>query len=279
MPRPPATAVPATRPPAAVPATRPLAAAVFTAALAACATGLAALPAAASTGPAAAAPAGSAPSEVLYGFAWADGPSTLRITPAKATPVKQHGIVRYKLTPVPGAKERRIGYAGADFRRITAACDLKETEGVVKLDKKGLGKTRCKEDDLSFVLSLGPAPVRISTGAVPRVHEFIALPTAARTAFGTVKRVNDTTVVFAKGRSRVTLHYTFLDFHRATRRCGDSWLANHVNADRDGLGTKACDTRSFARAVKGARYPVLTKVEYDPVSRQLIQAWEVFGDA
>nr|BFE84480.1 hypothetical protein GCM10020093_070810 [Planobispora longispora] len=241
------------RPFTAVPSTRPLAAAMFTAALAA-STGLAAVPAAASTGPAAA-PAGSAPSEALYGFAWADGPSTLRITPAKATPVKQHGIVRYKLTPIPGAKERRIGYAGADFRRITAACDLKETEGVVKLDKKGLGKTRCGEDDLSFVLSLGPAPVRISTGAVPRVHEFIALPTRAKTAFGTVKRVNDTTVVFAKGRSRTTLHYTLLDFRRATKRCGDSWLANHVNADRDGLGTKACGTRSFTKAVKGPGTP------------------------
>ncbi|MBG0826686.1 hypothetical protein HS041_02715 [Planomonospora sp. ID67723] len=245
---------------------RPLTTAALTAALALCAAG----PAVASA---------AAPS-VLYGFAWADGTGTLRITPAKATLVKQYGVLRYTLKPVPGAKERRIDYSGAEFRRITAECDLKETEGVVKLDRKGLGRTRCQAADLAAALGNGPVPIRISLlGQEKRIHEFLATPTASKTAYGTVKRVDGTTVVFAKGRTSVKLGYTLLDFKRVTRKCGDAWLAGHVNADRDGLGTKACTTSAFTEALKGAEYPVLAKVEYDPVRGQLLQVWEVFGDA
>ncbi|GAA3442893.1 hypothetical protein [Planomonospora venezuelensis] len=248
---------------------RPLTAAALTAALALCAAGPAAAPAAASSGP-----------SVLYGFAWADGTGALRITPAKATPVKRHGVLRYTLKPLPGAGERRIDYSGAEFRRITAECDLKETEGVVKLDKKGLGRTRCQAADLTAALGHGPVPVRISIlGEEKRIHEFLANPTASKKAYGTVKRVNGTTVVFTKGKTSVKLGYTLLDFRRVTGKCGDSWLADHVNAARNGLGTKACGTSSFTRALKGAEYPVLARVEYDPVRGQLLQVWEVFGDA
>ncbi|MEV0593133.1 hypothetical protein [Nonomuraea cavernae] len=216
---------------------------------------------------------------VLYGYAWADGGNALRITPAKATMVKEYGIRRYRLTPIPGAKERRIVHSGAGFRRITAACDLKETEGVVRLDREGLGTTRCDATDLAFVLKLGPAPVRISLGATTEVREFLATPRKPRAAYGTIKRVNDTTVIFTKGRTSVRFHYTFADFHRVTRKCGDRWLADHTHADRDGLGTRACGTASFTRALKRAEYPVLAKVAYDQVSRQLLEVWEVFGDA
>ncbi|WP_433257809.1 hypothetical protein ACQPYK_21575 [Streptosporangium sp. CA-135522] len=237
------------------------------AALAVCATGLAATPAIAST------------SEVFYGFAWADGADTLRITPMKATLVKGRGVPRYKLTSVAGAGERRLNYAGVDFRRTTAECGLKENEGVVKLDGKGLGTTRCRAGDLTFALGLGPVPVRVSLGTTKRIHELLATPSDAKTAYGTIKRHNDTTVVFAKDGRSVKLGYTALLFSRVTGKCGDAWLADHVNAGRDGLGTKGCTTPAFTKVVKGAEHPVLAKVDYNPRSGQLLQVWEVFGDA
>ncbi|GAA4232436.1 hypothetical protein FHR32_002140 [Streptosporangium album] len=238
-----------------------------TAALAVGVTGLATTPAVAST------------SEVFYGFAWADGADTLRITPAEATLVKGGGVLRYKLTPVPGAKERRLNYSGVDFRRITAECGLKETEGVVKLDGKGLGRTRCQDRDLTFALRLDPVPIRVSLGTTKRIHEILATPSDSKTAYGTIKRQNDTTVVFTKGGRSVKLGYTDLVFNRVTGKCGDAWLSGHVNARRDGLGTKVCTTPAFTKVMKGVRHPVLAKVDYNPRTGQLLQVWEVFGDA
>ncbi|MCG5220003.1 hypothetical protein [Streptosporangium sp. KLBMP 9127] len=223
--------------------------------------------------------AASTPPPVLYGFAWADGAGTLRITPAKAKLVKQYGVLRHRLTPIPGAKERRIGYRGADFRRVTAECDLKETEGVVKVDKKGLGTTRCADGDLTFALRLDPVPVRVSLGATTRIHELLADQGDPTTALGTIKRVTDTTLLFTRNGKTTKLGYTALSFSRVTRKCGDRWLSNHVNAGRDGLGTKDCRTADFTKALKRLKYPVLAKVDHLPLSGNLIQVWEVFGDA
>lgn len=236
------------------------------AALAVCAAGLTATPTAAT-------------SEVLYGFAWADGTNTVRITPAKATLLKEHGTLRYKLTPIFGAKERRLNYSGADFRRVTTGCTLKEAEGVARLDGKGLGKTRCQAKDLAFVLKFGPVPIRVSLGATKRIHEFLPAASQPKTAYGTIKRHNDTTIVFTSHGRSVKLGYTQVAFSRTTRKCSDAWLANHVNAGRDGLGTRACTTADFTKVLKGARYPVLAKVDYNPSSGQAFQVWEVFGDA
>ncbi|GLW10756.1 hypothetical protein Misp01_58840 [Microtetraspora sp. NBRC 13810] len=239
------------------------------------ATALAVLCAAAVT----ATPAAAARTEVLYGYAWADGPGALRITPAKAT-LSRAGVRRHTLRVIPGAKERRIRYTGAEFRRITAACGLKETEGVVRLDSKGLGTTRCTSGDLAFVLGLGPAPVRIALDGRTRIQEFLAAPSGSRTGLGTIRRLNDRAVLFTKGGTTVKLGYTFdLSFSRVTRSCRDGWLANHVNAGQNGLGRKGCGTADFTKALKGVRYPVLAKVDYTPLSGRLNQVWEVFGDA
>ncbi|MEV5409768.1 hypothetical protein AB0K60_13135 [Thermopolyspora sp. NPDC052614] len=232
-------------------------------------------PAVADTAATTTAAATSTAAKVVYGFAWADGPHTLRITPLKPRLVKAGGVLTYRLSPIKGAKEQRIDYSGADFRRVTSACDLKETEGVVKLDGKGLGRTRCKDSDLAFVLGLGPAPVRISMGPKVLVQEFLAPTHKQRTTLGTVKRVNDGTVEFRTGGKSVKLGYTFLSFHRVTRRCGDRWLANRVNVSRAGLGTKTCDQASFTRALKTAGKPVRVKVYYDALRGDLTEAWEV----
>jgi hypothetical protein len=233
--------------------------------------GAASIAAPAITGTAAA----SAKPTVVYGFAWADGPGTLRITPHRPRLVKLEGTPTYRLSPIKGAKELRVGYTGADFRRVTAECGLKETEGVVRLDGNGLGRTPCTDSDLTFALGLNPVPVRISLGPKVLVQEFLVSPAENETAYGTVRRVNDTTVLFRTGRKTVKLGYTLLTFERVTKRCGDPWLANRVNASRTGLGTKTCDQRSFAKALRTAGRPVRVKAYYDPLSGRLDQVWEV----
>ncbi|ETK35347.1 hypothetical protein [Microbispora sp. ATCC PTA-5024] len=244
--------------------------------------GLAALTGAASiASPAGAATAGTtagttaATAKVLYGFAWADGPHTLRITPLAPHLVKSGHVPTYTFSPIPGAKERRVDYSGADFRRVTSACDLKETEGVVKVDGKGLGRTRCTASELAFVLQLGPAPVRISLGSKVLVQEVLAPATKTKTATGTIKRVNDHAVTFSQGGKTVKLGYTSLSFNRVTKRCDDRWLANRAHVSHSGLGTKACDETSFTKALKSAAKPVRAKVYYDSLRGSLMEAWEV----
>lgn len=229
---------------------------------------------AATAGAGTSAEAASAKPKVVYGYAWADGPHTLRITPLKAKLDKSGGTLTYKLKPIKGAKELRVDYAGADFRRVTSECGLKETEGVVKVDKEGLGRTRCTDDDLDFVLELNPAPVRITLGRKVLIQEFVAPGSKTRTAFGTVKRVSDNAVEFRTGGKSVKLGYTLLGFNRVTKRCGDRWLANRANVSRSGLGTKECDQRHFTKALKTAGKPVRVKAYYDSLSGRLIDVWE-----
>lgn len=217
--------------------------------------------------------------KTVYGYAWADGKGVLRITPVKATLVKKQGILRHTLKAIPGAKELRLDYSRADFRRLTLACDLKETEGRLALDAKGLGKTRCKPADLAFTLQLQPNPVRVvysGTKAV-KVNEFLPAAYYTKTAKGTIKRVDDDTIVF-KG---IQLSYNWqLTFNRVTAKCQDGWLTGKpVNADDDGLGTKGCSNKDFTRVLKPVKYPVLSVVHYNPFSNQLLSVWEVFGDA
>ncbi|MFC4535415.1 hypothetical protein [Sphaerisporangium dianthi] len=211
----------------------------------------------------------------VYGFAWADGKGALRVIPVRATLHRKSGPPRYTFTAVPGAKERRVDYSRASFRRVTSACDLKETEGVVKVDAKGLGATRCKPADLAFALSLGPTPVKISLGAAKRVYEVLAMPGSARTAYGTIKRVNDTTVMFTRGGKSIKLGYTGLSFGRTTRSCGAAWSAGRSNADKRGLGRKVCSTADFTKALKSAKRPVAAKIDYTPLSGRLDQVWEI----
>ncbi len=227
------------------------------------------------TGAASAAAAGS----VAYGFAWADGKGVLRVTPARATLVKEHGILRHKLKAVTGAKEVRLAYGKAAYRRVTVACDLVETEGHVALDAKGLGRTECAAADLAFTLQRGPAPVKVEyTGKTAvRVSEFLTDWGGSKTAFGTIKRINDTTVSF-KG---IKLGYTHaVGFNRVTASCASGWLSGKpVNADRDGLGKKHCDAAEFTKVLKAQQHPVLVKADYNPLSGELQEVWEVFGDA
>ncbi|MFE3448439.1 hypothetical protein ACFXJ8_05840 [Nonomuraea sp. NPDC059194] len=237
------------------------------------------------TGAASAATAGSVASDsvasgsMAYGFAWADGKGVLRITPARASLVKEHGILRYKLKAVAGAKEIRLDYTKAAYRRITVACDLVETEGHVALDGKGLGRTKCGPADLAFTLQRGPAPVRVdySGKQAVTVSEFLTDWGEAKTAYGTIKRINDTTVSF-KG---IKLGYTHaVGFNRVTASCSSGWLSGRpVNADHDGLGTKHCAAAHLTKVLKAQQHPVLVKADYNPLSGELQEVWEVFGDA
>jgi hypothetical protein len=212
---------------------------------------------------------------VIYGFAWADGTGTLRITPAKATLDRREGPPRYTFRPIPGAQERQIDYSRVDFRRITSECGLKETEGVVKLDAQGLGTTRCKPSDLDFALSLGPTPVKISLDTTESIREVLAAPGDSKTDSGTIQRVNDTTVLFTKGKTSIKLGYTDLLFSRITGSCGAAWSADHVNAGKNGLGDKICTGADFTTALKSLQHPVSAKLDYIPLSGQLNEVWEV----
>ncbi len=222
--------------------------------------------------------AASAKTQTIYGYAWADGSNHLRITPAKAKLVTSSGIRRYKLTSVAGAKERRIFTDGVRYRRITTACDLKETEGRIRQDKKGLGTTDCDALDLKFVLSLGPQPVKITiTPSLTTVAEFLATPTNPVTAYGSMKSLDSRTVVFYRpGKKAIKLRYTGLGFNRVTKSCNDGWTANVPNEEA-GIGTKPCNAAAFRKAIKNTG-PVKVKAYYQPVSGHLWEVWEALGD-
>ncbi|MFC4122237.1 hypothetical protein [Nonomuraea zeae] len=241
----------------------------------------------AASGLAIAAPALTAPVEaarVVYGYAWADGTGHLRIVPKSPAKVTRQRHVLYKLAALSGAKEVRLGYTGAAYRRVTVACALKETEGQVATDADGLGRTPCKASDLTDSLGRGAVPARIEyqDGQAVKVSELlIADWPDPRSARGTIKRINDTTVLFATGGKKIKLGYTYsTSFHRTTARCRDGWLAGEpVNADRNGLGTKHCVSTDLSRALRTTRYPVLVKVDYTPGMDALNEVWEVYGDA
>lgn len=217
-----------------------------------------------------------------YGYAWADGQGHLRLVPQKATRVK--GTKFHRLASAAGVKELRLGYAKAAYGRVTTACDLKETEGRVALDGNGLGRTRCTPSDLTATLAQGPVPVRVEYrgGTATRINEILLDEwPEPRTATGTIKRVNDTTVLFASGGKTVKLGSTYMtSFLRTTARCGDGWLAGRpVNAGKNGLGKKACTWKDLTKALKTVKHPVLVKIDYTPGSGALNQVWEVYGDA
>ncbi|MEV1167184.1 hypothetical protein [Nonomuraea sp. NPDC049784] len=229
-------------------------------------------------------PASAQAGKVVYGYAWADGNGHLRIVPKSATFVRKDGFLGYRLKTVTGAKEVRLDYTHASYGRVTVACDLKETEGQVALDAKGLGRTACEPGDLDAALRRGPVPLRVEyqgSGAV-KINEFLVTEwPGSRTARGTIKRVNDTTVLFASGGKQVKLGYTYAtSFHRTTARCRDAWLAGEpVNADKHGLGKKSCTSADLTKALKAAKHPVLVTIDYTPGVGGVNEVWEVFGDA
>jgi hypothetical protein len=212
----------------------------------------------------------------VFGYAWADGKGALRVTPVSARLVRSQGVPRHELKALPGAKELRLTYGGADFRRLTTGCGLKETEGQVALDSAGLGTTRCKPADLAFTLGLGPNPVRIDHqgGRAVRVSEFMPAKWYTRTERGVLQRVGPDTVRLGSTR----LGYTWgLTFNRVTAKCTDGWLTGEpVNADEGGLGTKACSARDFTKVFTGSK---LAEVHYNPYSGELFSVWEIYGDA
>ncbi|MEU4233425.1 hypothetical protein AB0F17_54850 [Nonomuraea sp. NPDC026600] len=227
-------------------------------------------------------PAGAAEAtatKAVYGWAWSTGVTGIRITPMAATYRKP----LHTFKAVPGAKELRLDYAKAAFRRVTVACDLKETEGKVALDRAGLGTTVCEPRDLTADLASGPSAVRVEyrgTKAV-KISEVLAHGPEPRTTRGTVKRIDDTTVLFTGAGRTLKLGYTnLMTFGRTTRRCGDGWLAGKpVNADKHGLGKKPCQASDFAQALKSVGHPVLVQVDYVPQVNELSGVREVFGDA
>jgi len=214
--------------------------------------------------------------KVVYGIAWADGPRTLRITPLRAEPVRLPGRTVFRLHPLDGARELRFRYTGADYRRVTARCDLKENEGVTFLDRNGLGRTRCKDRHLAFMLAQGPLPVRITVGRGRLlVQEFLAAGTQRRLEYGTLTRLNDNTVWFRTPGKTYKLGYSpHLGFSRVTRHCGDRWLANRVNSSPAGLGTKPCTKVYFNRALPTGK-PVPVRIDYRPLWHSLDHVWEI----
>jgi hypothetical protein len=226
----------------------------------------------------------AAATKVVYGYAWADGQDHLRIVPKSATFVKQKGFRGYRLKAIPGAKELRLDYSGAAYRRVTVACDLKETEGRVALDAKGLGRTACEPGHLADALERGVAPLRIEYrgGKAVKVNEFLVgnWPNS-RTARGTIKRINDTTVLFETGGKKIKLGYSYTTyFYRVTKRCLDGWLAGRpVNADRNGLGKKACSAGDLTKALTSVKHPVPAQLHYSAEVGGIDEVWEVYGDA
>lgn len=229
--------------------------------------------------------AATAPSGVVYGWAWSDGQGRLRVVPKAESFVKQpSGFVGYQLKEIPGAEELSLDYGAATFGRVTVECGLKETEGNVALDAKGLGRTMCAPADLTDGLKRGPVALRAEyrAGKATRVNEILVSDWPdLRTATGTIQRVNDTTVLLSTGGKQVKLGYSFATaFFRATAGCGDGWLTGKpVNADKDGLGKKQCSADDLTAALAKVHDPVRVKVEYTPGVDSLEQVWEVFGDA
>ncbi|MGP3913966.1 hypothetical protein [Nonomuraea sp. 10N515B] len=230
-------------------------------------------------------PAEAGATKVVYGYAWADGKGLLRIAPKSATFVKgQGGFVGYRLTSVSGAKEVRIDYTKAPFGRVTVACDLKETEGRIAVDGKGLGRTACKPGHLAAELQRGVKPLRIEyrSGKAVKINEFLVSDWPnARTGRGTIKRVNDSTVLFATGGRTLKLGYSYSTaLYRVTARCRDGWLAGDpVNADRNGLGKKSCSAADLTRVLKSQKHPVLVQLRYSPDVGGIDEVWEIYGDA
>ncbi|TDD52874.1 hypothetical protein E1286_08360 [Nonomuraea terrae] len=227
----------------------------------------------------------SASTQVVYGYAWADGEGRLRVVPKSETFEKHEGgFSGYRLSPVAEAKELRLDYGAATYGRVTVACDLKETEGQVALDDKGLGRTACKPSDLATELERGPVALRAEhrDGRATRINEILVPDWPdLKTAQGTIQRVDDSTVLFSSGGKQVKLGYTYATvFFRTTAKCGDGWLTGRpVNANQDGLGTKQCAADDLTEALSKLRHPVLVKVDYTPEVDSLEQVWEVFGDA
>jgi hypothetical protein len=221
---------------------------------------------------------------IVYGYAWADGKGHLRIVPKSATFVNRKGFKGYHLKAVPGAKELRLDYTKAAFRRVTVACDLKETEGRVALDAKGLGRTVCAPRHLADQLGRGVTPLRIryEGGKAVAINEILVgnWPNS-RTAEGTIKRINDTTVLFETGGKKIKLGYAYTTyFYRVTKGCRDGWLSGRpVNADRDGLGQKSCDHTDLTKVLKPLKHPVLAQLRYSAEVGGIDEVWEVYGDA
>ncbi|WP_219471891.1 hypothetical protein [Nonomuraea rhizosphaerae] len=224
-------------------------------------------------------PADASTTKVAYGWAWRVGGTELRITPMTAAYRRPH----YTFHPIRGAKELRLDYSKAAYRRVTVACDLKETEGRVAVDRKGLGTTACKPRDLSFTLDQSPTSVRVEYrgSKAVKVSELFANTPRTRSVRGTIKRIDDSTLLFTGQGTKIKLGYTWVTtFHRTTKGCGDGWLSGRpVNADRNGLGKKTCRNVHLTAALKNVRHPVLVKLDYTPDVNQVHDVWEVFGDA
>jgi hypothetical protein len=222
--------------------------------------------------------------KAVYGYAWADGKGHLRIVPKSATLVKEKGFTGYRLKPISGAKEVRLDYTKATFGRVTVACDLKETEGQVALNAKGLGRTACKPGHLADELGRGVTPLRIEYrgGKAVKINEFL-VPNwpNSRNAQGTIERVNDTTVLFETRGKKIKLSYSYITyFYRITARCRDGWLAGKpVNADRNGLGQKSCTAADLTKVLKSEKHPVLVQLRYSAEVGGIDEVWEIYGDA
>ncbi|WP_067182709.1 hypothetical protein [Microtetraspora niveoalba] len=234
----------------------------------------------------------AAQTRTVYGFARPDGAGAMIVSPRKATRKGK----RYRLTPIASAKEVRVTFdASVDYRRVTTACDLKETEGAVAVDAKGLGTTRCTDEDLEFTLGLGPVPVMVtydpSTGAATRAREFLYPPDDPVAAFGTASLGGRGVVTFTpyKVRRVPTMGYAFgkkagapitlpyngkVVFYRTGRSCKDN-SQQPTSADRNGLGTRPCTAADLTRALRAIK-PMQVKVEYLTASRELMEIREVF---
>ncbi|MFF4773893.1 hypothetical protein ACFY05_13640 [Microtetraspora fusca] len=233
----------------------------------------------------------AASTRTVYGFARPDGAGAMIVSPRKATRAGK----LYRLQPIPSAKEARVTYGSSlDYRRVTTACDLKETEGAVAVDAKGLGTTRCTDKDLSFTLGLGLVPAVVTydttTGVATQVREFLYPPDDPTTAFGMaslgrgavtftpykVKRVPTMGYSFTKkAGAPVILPYNgTVVFYRTGRSCADN-SQQPTSADRNGVGTRRCTAADLTRALRALK-TIQVKVDYLKSSRELMEIREVF---
>ncbi|WP_433416459.1 hypothetical protein ACQP1V_40230 [Microtetraspora malaysiensis] len=233
----------------------------------------------------------AASTRTVYGFARPDGAGAMIVSPRKATRTG----TRYRLLPIASAKELRMAYGSSlDYRRVTTACDLKETEGSVAIDAKGIGTTRCTGKDLSFTLSLGPVPVVVTydpaTGAATRVREILNPLDAPTSAFGMasggrgavtftpykVKRVPNMGYSFMKkAGAPIALPYNgMVVFYRTGRSCADN-SQQPTTTDRNGVGTRRCTAADLTRALRALK-TIQVKVDYMKASRELMEIREIY---
>ncbi|WP_214413634.1 hypothetical protein [Sphaerisporangium fuscum] len=246
--------------------------------------------------PASAAGRAGSESQVAYGVARPGAAGGLTVSVRSAAFGTADRFAAYWLGAVRPAKTLKLTFGSSvDYRRITTACDLKETEGHVNMDGVRLGATRCHASDLTDTLKLGALPVRVAydpaTGAVSQVRELLAFVERPKllTSFAQVTgftasslTVQPTTVNKKTAGSPLRIDYTEgMTFYRTSATCsGNGGVLGDVSkADKNGLGTTRCTPLDMYAALKrlkrtGHDRANWIKVVFDPAGPMAVKVYE-----